>query len=197
VTYTAPAVQQNSTVTIIAAFAGDDTYLGSRGSSAGTVTPPSILSYTYMMKFDNATMTNVMLNGPIIMNGTSVALLKVESADMFGWNLSHFGLTASEMDVDDLALYVTYVSGYCPQLGGALGVTGGQNINLGPVVSATFSNTTFYVVRMEGDSANLTAMAAVSENVGGSEPYVPSIITAPSAAMIHLYSIIGSTTWGR
>jgi hypothetical protein len=196
VTYTAPAVQQNTTVTIIAAFAGDDTYLGSRGSSAGTVTPPSILSYTYIMKFDNATMTNVQVNGPIMMNGTSVALLKAESADMFGWNLSHFGLTASEMDVDDLAVYVTYVKGYCPELGGALGITGGQSINLGPVASATFSNTTFYVVRMEGDSANLTSMAAVSENVGGSEPYVPSIITAPSAAMTHLYSITGPTTWG-
>jgi hypothetical protein len=39
-------------------------------------------------------------------------------------------------------------------------------------------------------------MAAVSENVGGSEPYVPSIITAPSAAMTHLYSITGPSTWG-
>lgn len=49
---------------------------------------------------------------------------------------------------------------------------------------------------MEGDSANLTSMAAVSEYVGGSEPYVPSVITAPSAAMTNLYSITGPTTWG-
>ena len=41
VTYTAPTVETETSVVIIASFAGDDRYEASSGSSAGTITPPS------------------------------------------------------------------------------------------------------------------------------------------------------------
>jgi hypothetical protein len=61
VTYTAPQVQQNTSVTITAAFAGDSAYLGSSGSSAGVVTPPSLLQFTYTLTFNSASMSGVTL----------------------------------------------------------------------------------------------------------------------------------------
>jgi len=196
VNYTAPAVQTNTSVTIVASFAGDDTYLGSSGSSAGTLTPPSILPYLYTMTFNSATMTNVRLTGPIIMNGTSVTLLTCEMADMSVFNLSHFGLTASEMTVDDLSLYVTYIKANSPAFGGPMEISGGQNVSLGPTSSATFSNATLYVVRMEGSSANLTGLTSMGENLSGGEPYMPSILSAPSVDMTNTYYISGPVTWG-
>jgi hypothetical protein len=196
VTYTAPAVQTNTSVTIIASFAGDDTYLGSIGDSVGTVTPPSLLPCLYVMTFSSARMTNVQLTGPIIVNGTSVTMFTSETADMFKFNLSHFGLTASDMAVDDLSLYVTYLTAYSPAFGGSMEITGGQNVSLGPTPSATLSDVTLYVVRMEGGSANLTGLAAVGESLNGSEPYMPSILSVQTATLIDVSNMTGPVAYG-
>jgi len=195
VTYSAPTVQQNTTVTITASFAGDASDLPSSGVSRGVVTPPSMAQYLYTLSFSSAVMTRLSLTGPIILNGTSVTLVTAESANLSQINLTRFGLTASTMYVDDLTLYSTYINGTSPGLGGALSIKGGQTINIGPKDTVTFGSATIGVLRMEGDSANLTGMACEGENVGGSEPYIPSVITAPTVSMSNKYSITGPTTW--
>jgi len=195
VTYTAPTVQQNTSVTITAAYAGDSTHLPTSGDSTGVVTPPSMAEFQYTLKFSAATMTTLSLHGPIILNGTSVTMITADSANLTNMSLTRFGLTAPTMVVDDLVLYTTYVGGYSSALGGTLSLKGGQSTDVGPIGSATFSNVTISLIRMEGASANLTGMVSVGQYVGGSEPYIPSIITAPKVSMSDTYSITGPTTW--
>jgi hypothetical protein len=195
VTYTAPTVQKNTTVTITASYAGNATFVGSSAASTVTVTPPSILQYVYTMGFTSATMTKVSVTGPIVLNGTRVTLITAETANLSGFSLSRFGLTASTMYVNHLVLYSSYVNGYSTELGGNLAIKGGQTISMGPKDSVSFGNTTMGVLRMEGSGANLTGMASAGQYVGGSEPYVPSIITAPTVSMSNKYSITGPATW--
>jgi len=196
VTYTAPAVQQNTTVTVTASFAGNSTYLGSSGNSIGVVTPPSMLPYLYTLTFSSATMTNLRFSGPIIMNGTSVTLTTSDKVDMSGFRLNRLGLNATEMSVSGFVLYTTYLKLSSTSGGAATVINGTQTVNTGPTASATFGNATFYVVRMEGNSANATGLTSTGSYIGGSEPYVPDLITAPSCSISHVYTIEGPETWG-
>ena len=195
VTYTAPNVQQNTSVSITATYAGDDTYLGTSGVSSGVVTPSSNAASLYTLKFTSATLTNVSLHGPIILNSTSVTMITADYANLVNINLTRFGLTAPSMTVDKLVLYTTYVSGFSQALGGTLAIEGSQSTNMGPIATASLSGFTISFLRMEGASANLTGMVSVGQYVGGAEPYIPSVITAPTVSMSNIYSITGPTTW--
>jgi len=195
VTYTAPNVQQNTSVTITATYAGDDTYLGTSGISSGVVTPSSSAASLYTLTFTSATMTNVSLHGPIILNSTSVTMITADSAALVNINLTRFGLTAPSMTIDNLVLYTTLFSGTSQALGGTVAIGGSQSTNVGPIATASFGSFTISFLRMEGASANLTGMVSVGQYVGGAEPYIPSIITAPTVSMSNIYSITGPTTW--
>ena len=131
------------------------------------------------------------------MNGTSITLLTADSAEISGLNISRFGLTASQMDVNSLSIYTTSISGQSSALGGALQITGNQKINQGPIATATFSNITIGVARMEGNSANMTNMASIGAYVGGNEPYVPNILSALEGFISKTYSITGPVTYGH
>ena len=194
-TYTAPTVQQNTSVTITATYAANGNYLESSGASLGTVMPQTALQFLYQLTFSSASLTSLTLRGPVTMNGTSVTLISAQSANLTGVNMTRFGLTATSMYVDGLLLYTTSINGYSSALGGTVAIKGDQSISRGPIDSASFSNVTIEFVRMEGESANLTGMASAGQFVGGTEPYVPCIITAPSVAMSNTYSITGPTTW--
>jgi len=54
-----------------------------------------------------------------------------------------------------------------------------------------------YVVRMEGDSANITGLAAIGEGLNGSEHYMPSILSAPSCVMNNDYALNGPQIYGQ
>ena len=100
------------------------------------------------------------------------------------------------MTVSDLTLYTTYAKFYTSGGSGATVITGTQNINQGPIATARYTNCTFYVARMQGSEANFSNVVSVGQYVGGSEPYVPSIITGPTVGMSYSYSVTGPTSWG-
>jgi hypothetical protein len=105
-------------------------------------------------------------------------------------------LNASEMDVVQAQFFVTYVK--FDSVGGGQGVeiTGDQSVNLGPMASVTYENGTMYVVQMVGTSATLANFASAGENIGGSEPYVPNLITTPECDISQVYHIDGPVTYG-
>ena len=215
VIFTAPTSDTDTSVTITASFGGVGVYQsssatakvtvhGTGGSTTTTTTTKTTTSTTsstnapspYTMKFSTGSMTNVKLTGPIIMNGTSVTMLTATTANMVGFTLSHFGLTAQSMNVGGLSLYLTSMTGTSSALGGTLAITGTQHISQGPVSSASLTNFTMSVLRMEGTNATFTGMISIAQQVGGSEPYIPSVITAPSVSMTKTYYIGGPVTWG-
>jgi hypothetical protein len=202
VIFTAPSVTSNETVTITASFGGIGVYQPSSATAHVTISPlgsPETkveLQNLYTVTFKSAAMTNVKFTGPIIMNGTSVTMVSSDTADVDGFNLSRFGLTASTMAAKGLKLYTTYVKAYSPSLNGAIEIRGDEKVNIGPTSSATFDNATLYAVRMEAASADLTGVTAVSEDIGGSEPYVPSILSSPSVEMSNVFYVYGPVTYG-
>jgi hypothetical protein len=147
------------------------------------------------MTFDSGTMTNAKLTGPITMNGTGVTMITSDAADMRGFNLSRIGLTTSDLAMSGLAIYAVNITAYSPELGKTIQVGGGDQVSLGPYTTITFKNATMQIVRMSADSANLTAIEVTGEYVGGAEPYIPTIISAPSVTMTNGYSLLGPVTY--
>lgn len=129
------------------------------------------------------------------MNGTSVTMISASSANVAGLNISRFGLTASEMTVSDLTLYTTYAKFSTSSGGAATVINGTQNIDQEPIATANYTNCTFYLARMGGSDASFSNVVSVGQYVGGSEPYVPSIITGPTVGMTNSYSVTGPTSW--
>jgi hypothetical protein len=223
VLFTAPGVIGSVSVTITASFSGVGVYQASsstaqvtvvNGTSGGGTTTTttgtgtttttsttssqaaSILPYLYTITFQKATMTNLKLVGPVMMNNTQVTMLTSDRADLSGFTLSRIGLNATEISVSGLVLYTTYLK-LNPASGGASTViNGSQTVNTGPTSSAAFGTATLYVARMEGSGANATGLASYGQYTGGSEPYVPNLITSPNVAISHVYTIEGPETWG-
>jgi hypothetical protein len=202
VIFTAPSVTSNQSVTITASFGGIGVYQSTSATVHLTVSPVGsaeanvALHDLYTMTFEKAEMTNVKFTGPIVMNGTSVTMVTSDTADIDGFNLTRFGLVAFDMDAKGLILYITYLKAYSPTLNGAIEITGNEKVNIGPTPSAIFDNATVYAVRMEAASAHLTDVTLVGENIGGSEPYVPSILKSPSVQMSKTFYIYGPVTYG-
>jgi hypothetical protein len=216
IVFTAPSVATNTSVTISASFSGIGVYQASSGTvrvmvynktspgggqttttttTTQTTTQASpILPYLYTLSFEGASMTNLKFLGPVVMNGTDVTMITADRSDMTGFKLSHFGLSASEMIMNSMILYTTNLK--LLSSGGTLMViNGSETINSGPS-SATFGNSTLYLARMEASTAQINGVTALGEQVGGSEPYVPSILSAPSVAMTNTYSVTGPVTYG-
>ena len=198
VTYTAPTVQANTSVTISVAFAGDDKYLGSSDSSLCTVTPlPSISqSDLYIVTFDDALMTNVKIQGPIMINGTSVTMISADIANVTTITLSHVNLNATEMDITQAQFFVTYANFGTESGSGGINITGGQSVNIGPIGSVTYENGVMYVVRMVGSGATLSNFTSAAEQIGGTEPYLPNLITTPECDISQVYHIDGPVSYG-
>ncbi len=202
VIFTAPSVTGNQSVTITASFGGIGVYQSTSATAHVTVSPVGspeakvALQNLYTVTFESATMTNVKFTGPITMNGTSVTMVTCDTADIVGFKLSRFGLTAFDMDAKGLKVYITYLKAYSPSLNGTIEIRGDEKVNIGPTSSATFDNVTLYAVRMEAASAHLTDVTLVGENIGGSEPYVPSILKSPSVQMSKTFYIYGPVTYG-
>lgn len=207
VIFTAPSVTSNTSETVTASFGGIGVYQASSASAHVTIYPVqsgngssdgntgTVLPYLYTMTFESATMTNVKFMGPIAMNGTSVTVITCDASDLLGFNLSRFGLTASTMNATGLTLYTTSIETYSTSFNGAIEITGNETVNMGPVPSAAFGSGTFSLVRLEAASVEYTGVTLVSENTGGSDPYVPSILSTPSAQVSNGYALYGPVTY--
>jgi len=195
VTYTAPSVSANTTVTITASFAGDDFYLGSNGSVTGTIMPVVAASNLYVVTFTSAQMTNVKFQGPVVVGGQIVTNITCDHADLSDFTLNHLGLNASAMNASSVELDVTYFSAFSLDSGSAVTMVGGQAEALGPLASARYANGIIYLVRMAGSEMNLTQMVAVGEDSSGSEPYIPSILSAQSAGLMGVTGITGPVNY--
>ena len=195
-TYTAPAVDENTTVTIRASFAGDESYLGSSDESAASIAPIFAPSDLYLMTFDSAALTNITFQGPIVVDGMSVTNVTCDVANLSGFSLSHLELNSSSLVMSDVELYATRFKAYSPDSGNAIEITGGQNVSLGPMESASYMNGSMYVVRISATTANLTRMEAVGERADGSEPYIPSILGARTAVLSDVSNITGPVSYG-
>jgi len=224
VLFTAPGVTGSVSVTITASFSGVGVYQSSsstalvtvvNGTSGGgnsttttgtetftttttstTSQAASILPYLYTITFQKATMTNLKLIGPVTLNNTQVTMLTSDVADMSGFTLSRIGLNATDMTVSGLVLYTTYLKLNSASGGTSTVINGSQTINTGPTSSVAYGAATFYVARMEGSGANATGLASFGQYTGGSEPYIPNLITSPNVAISHVYTIEGPETWG-
>ena len=92
-------------------------------------------------------------------------------------------------------MFAVNINAYSPDLGKTLSISGGDKVALGPYSTLTLQNATMQLVRMTANSANLGEISVTGQYVGGDEPYVPTIISAPTATLSDGYALTGPFTY--
>jgi hypothetical protein len=213
VIYTAPSCTSNVTATLSASFGGSGVFQPSSAVAQLTIYPKpsgnqgqpgnngsktytgSILPYLYTLTFNSASMTNVRISGPVTLNGTSVSVITSDSANILGFNLNRFGIAATTVNASGLTLYATAIKTSSSAFGGQMAINGNSTTSLGPVSSASFGGATISIVRIEATSASFTGLTLTSSYVGGSLPYLPSLLSTPSATVDNGYALHGPVTY--
>jgi len=197
VTYTAPSeVSEETTVRVTAAFAGDENYLASSAISEGAILPAAPRTIDeYVLKFNSAVMTNVKFEGPITIDGRKTTKIICEVANMSVLTISRIGLSASNMVIKNVEMYVTYMEAYSPTLERILRFTGKGDVALGPIKSLTLENGTILAIYMLSKTMELTKVEVEGEYVGGSEPYKPLIFEVTEATFKNGYALHSPETY--
>lgn len=196
VTYKAPAeVKEETSVKIRVEFAGDENYLPSYVEISGKITAlPPVTQYAYQMMFEKAVLRNVKIEGPITMLGTTVTKVTGEAVDVDKLTLNPMGLKSESAVFQKVEFYTISLSGFSPELGQKLEVTGDQQISI-TRDTLTLENGQANLIHLTADAVELGKPELIGTHVGGAEPYIPVIVTAHSVVLKERYFLDGPKTY--
>jgi hypothetical protein len=196
VTYSAPEVNQNTTVRITASFEGTQDFLESIAGSQGAITPEAVvMEYEYEMTFEKMVISNAKLEGPFAMLGTSVTRITGTTVDTSKLSLSPLGLNITDVVFQDLEIYATYLNAFSPELGKGLEYDGVDKVSIS-MASITLENGEASFLELISTNAELTEAELTGKYVGGSEPYMPVILNT-SSTVLKKYLATGPVTYGE
>ena len=197
ITYIAPEkIEEKITVKITATFAGDEEYIGSTASSEGQITPVSVIvSEEYLLSFDEGSLNNVKIDGPLTIDDKKVIRLTADSIETKNINLSRIGLSASNAEMSNVEIYATSINAILSDSGQTLKISSEESISPITYPSVSLKNAEIQVVKLTAQKVELKDIKVVSEYVGGAEPYVPSIIYSPKISITEGYELTGPETY--
>lgn len=197
VTYAAPKeVAEERIVKISVAFKGDENYLPTSTTIEGeiTVAEPSLVD-EYVMKFTSALMKDVKFEGPVMISGRNVTKIICKNIEFEGVMINRIGLTASDITMEDVEIYITYINAHVPSLNTTLRFTSRTSITLGPLESVKFENATLRIVHMSSKIWKIKKAEVKGEYIGGEEPYKPLIFEVTGAVFENGYALSSPETY--
>ncbi|MCS7135195.1 MAG: hypothetical protein NZ893_02025 [Candidatus Aenigmarchaeota archaeon] len=194
-TYTAPKeISERITVKVTVKFEGDEYYSSSNMIAIIEIIPVSVKleEIVYVLTFDEMSLRKVRIEGPIKIHNIEVTKVIAENVDIKGFNLSRIGLSSSTAEIPSVELYLTSLMAYSRELGKTLTIQGNEKVSY-TYETLTLEKGTIKLIRLSAEKTSLKEVKMIGEYIGGSEPYVPSIINTPEAELLEGYSFTASS----
>jgi hypothetical protein len=195
VVYSAPKVEVETPVTIVALFEEGEGYLGSEASCVGMVAPITAFE-EYILSFDKAESTNFIIEGPIEFDGVKTTKITADILDTSGLKISRVNLSSISGTLEKVEIYATRIKVHSLELGKTLEVKREEEVKIGPI-EGSLEGGTIYLVKMNCLSGELDAVEVMGNYLGKEEPYLPILLTSSSISMDKGFAVTGPTSYGK
>ncbi|MEM2910087.1 MAG: 4Fe-4S binding protein [Nitrososphaerota archaeon] len=194
VTYFAPQeVEVEVQVRISAFFKGNVRYLPSMGYAVGKVsleptTPPPFYELTgecYDLRFSRISFKDGVVEGPINIGNFSFIRIRGAEATVYNMSMFNASLMAAEAMLKGLEIYASSFKGILD--GRVVELTGNKKVALSGTIEMNDGEIMFTMLRCKALEA--IQLRIVGKYVRGSEPYMPSVVTATEVVLSQKYAM--------